>query len=62
MCWAYTKTAAAVSALFILVNSAYSLLGNLASTRWLTALALMLAVAVVIGGTAGFRTPLSSAS
>jgi hypothetical protein len=33
MRWARTKTAAAVSALFILVNSASGLLGNLASTR-----------------------------
>jgi hypothetical protein len=53
MRWARTKTAAAVSALFILVNSASGLLGNLASTKRLPALALMLAVAVVIGGTAG---------
>jgi uncharacterized membrane protein YfcA len=53
MRWARTKTAAAVSALFILVNSASGLLGNLASTRRLPPLALMLAVAVVVAGTAG---------
>jgi uncharacterized membrane protein YfcA len=53
MRWARTKIAAAVSALSILVNSASGLLGNLASTRRLPPLALMLAVAVVIGGSAG---------
>src|SRR5450759_1215575 len=53
MRWARTKTAAAVSALFILANSASGLLGNFAGTRRLPPLALMLAVAVVIGGTAG---------
>jgi len=51
--WARTKTAAAVSAFFILVNSASGLRGDLASTRRLPPLALMLAVAVVIGGSAG---------
>lgn len=53
MRWARTKTAAAVSALFILVNSASGLLGNFASTRQLPPLALTLVVAVLIGGTAG---------
>ena len=53
MRWARTKTAAAVSALFILVNSASGLLGNLASNRRLPPVALMLAAAVVIGGIAG---------
>jgi uncharacterized protein len=53
MRWALTKTAAAVSALFILVNSASGLLGNLASTRKLPPLALALALAVVVGGSAG---------
>lgn len=53
MRWARTKMAAAVSALFILVNSVSGLLGNLASTRRLPPLALMLAVAVTIGGSAG---------
>ena len=53
MRWARTKTAAAVSALFILVNSAAGLLGNVATTHRLPPVALMLAVAVVLGGTAG---------
>jgi len=53
MRWARTKTVAAVSALFILVNSASGLLGNFTSTRRLPPLALTLAVAVVIGGAAG---------
>ena len=53
MRWARTKTAAALSALFILVNSVAGLLGNLASTRHLPPLALTLAVTVVIGGTVG---------
>jgi uncharacterized protein len=53
MRWARTKTAAAVSALFILVNSAAGLLGNFASTRHLPPLALTLAVTVVVGGSAG---------
>ena len=53
MRWARTKTAAAVSALFILLNSASGLLGNLASTRQLPPLALALALAVVVGGSAG---------
>ena len=53
MRWARTKTAAAVSALFILVNSASGLLGNLTNTRHLPPIALTLAVTVVIGGSAG---------
>ena len=53
MRWARTKTAAAVSALFILVNSASGLLGSLATTHRLPPVALALAVAVIIGGTAG---------
>ena len=53
MRWARTKTAAAVSALFILVNSAAGLLGNVASTRQFPAFALVLAAAAVIGGAAG---------
>jgi uncharacterized membrane protein YfcA len=51
--WARTKTAAAVSALFILVNSISGLLGNLSSTKRYPAFALVLAVAAVAGGTAG---------
>jgi uncharacterized membrane protein YfcA len=53
MRWARTKPAAAVSALFILVNSSAGLLGNLASTKRFPAFALVLAVAAVTGGTAG---------
>ena len=53
MRWAKTRTAAAVSALFILVNSAAGLLGNLASTRQMPPVALTLAAAVLIGGSAG---------
>ncbi len=53
MRWAGTKTAAAVSALFILVNSAAGLLGNLKATRHFPGFAWPLAVAVVCGGAAG---------
>lgn len=53
MRWARTKTAAAVSALFILVNSISGLLGNFSSTHRLPSFALVLAIAAVIGGTAG---------
>ena len=52
MRWARTKTAAAVSALFILVNSVAGLLGNLASTRQFPSFALVLAAAAVVGGAA----------
>lgn len=51
--WATTKRAAAVSALFILVNSAAGLLGNLSATKQPPSFALVLAVAAVLGGTAG---------
>jgi uncharacterized membrane protein YfcA len=51
--WARAKNAAAVSALFILVNSTSGLLGNLSSTRYFPVFALALAVAAIIGGTAG---------
>ncbi len=51
--WARAKTAAAVSALFILVNSISGLLGNLSSTKRFPEFAVVLAVAVVIGGSAG---------
>ena len=53
MRWARTKTAAAVSALFILVNSASGLLGNLSSTKHFPSFAIILAVAAVVGGSAG---------
>jgi uncharacterized membrane protein YfcA len=51
--WARAKTAAAVSALFILVNSASGLLGNFSSTKLFPSFAVVLAIAAVIGGTAG---------
>ena len=53
MRWARTKTAAAVSALFILVNSISGLLGNVSSTRQLPYFALPLVFAAVAGGSAG---------
>jgi uncharacterized membrane protein YfcA len=53
MRWARTKPAAAVSALFILVNSVSGLLGNLSSTQRFPSFAIILAVAAVVGGTAG---------
>lgn len=56
MRWSRVKTAAAVSALFILVNSAAGLLGNLSSIGSLEnypSFALIIAAAAVIGGTAG---------
>ena len=51
--WARTKTAAAVSALFILVNSAAGLVGNFASTTHLPTCAPVLAVSAVLGGAVG---------
>ena len=53
MHWARTKTASAVSALFILVNSISGLLGNLSATRTFPSFALILAVAAVLGGAVG---------
>lgn len=53
MRWATAKPAAAVSALFILLNSAAGLLGNLASTQEFPAFALVLAAAAGIGGSIG---------
>ncbi len=53
MRWAKTKNAAAVSALFILVNSISSLLGNLSNNRPFPDFAIPLAAAAIIGGTAG---------
>jgi uncharacterized membrane protein YfcA len=53
MRWARAKSAAAVSALFILVNSAAGLLGNFSSTKRFPSFAIALAVAAVAGGTAG---------
>ena len=51
--WARAKSAAAVSALFILFNSAAGLVGNLSSTKRFPSFALTLAVAAIAGGTAG---------
>lgn len=51
--WAKVKTAAAVSAVFILANSISGLMGNFASTQNLPAVAIPLGVAAIIGGTAG---------
>src|SRR5207253_10969049 len=53
MRWAKTKTASAVSALFILVNSISGLLGNISGTRRLPLFALPLVVAAVTGGAVG---------
>ncbi len=53
MRWATIKTAAAVSAVFILVNSISGLLGNISSTKQLPWLALPLAIAAVTGGAIG---------
>jgi uncharacterized protein len=51
--WARTKSAAAVSALFILVNSIAGLVGYFSSGQPVPAFAWVLAVSAVIGGTAG---------
>jgi len=53
MRWARTRNAAAASAVFILVNSIAGLLGNLSATSKIPQLALPLALAAVVGGTAG---------
>jgi uncharacterized membrane protein YfcA len=53
MRWARAKSAAAVSALFILVNSAAGLLGNISSTKRFPSFAIALAIAAIAGGTAG---------
>lgn len=51
--WSPTRTAAAVSALFILGNSAAGLAGNISAAQSVPLLALPLAVAVVAGGALG---------
>jgi uncharacterized membrane protein YfcA len=53
MHWARTKTASAVSALFILVNSMAGLLGNLSATREFPKFALPLVAAALVGGGVG---------
>ena len=51
--WASAKPAAAVSAFFILVNSASGLLGNISSTKLFPSYAIVLAIGAMVGGTAG---------
>jgi uncharacterized membrane protein YfcA len=53
MRWARTRTASAVSALFILVNSIAGLSGNLGATRTFPDFVLPLAAAAVAGGVVG---------
>ena len=53
MRWARTQTAAAVSALFILVNSCAGLAGNIVATSQLPVFALPLAAAALVGGAFG---------
>jgi uncharacterized membrane protein YfcA len=53
MKWARTKTVAAVSAMFILVNSVAGLAGNIGSTRRFPVFALVLLAAAIIAGAAG---------
>jgi uncharacterized membrane protein YfcA len=53
MRWAPAKQAAAVSALFILVNSIAGLAGNWASTRSLPSFAWILLIAAGVGGVLG---------
>lgn len=53
MHWARTKSAAAVSAPFILLNSASGLAGNFTATKSFPAFAWGLVAAVVVGGTIG---------
>ncbi len=51
--WARVKTAAAVSALFILCNSVAGLAGNIGSTKQFPTFALVLVAAAAVGGTVG---------
>jgi hypothetical protein len=53
MGWARAKAAAAVSAPFILLNSASGLLGNLSATKTFPAFAVVLLVAALAGGSIG---------
>ena len=53
MHWAKAKPAAAVSALFILLNSISGLAGNMSSTRQFPTFALVLVAAAGIGGVVG---------
>lgn len=51
--WSKTKTASAVSALFILVNSIAGLLGNITSTKQLPLFTVPVVIAALVGGAAG---------
>jgi len=51
--WARTKTASAVSAFFILANSISGLAGSVAATNELPSFAIPMALAALLGGTAG---------
>lgn len=51
--WARTKTAAATSALFILLNSSAGLLGNVSATQTFPRFGLSLLVAAAVGGVIG---------
>jgi uncharacterized membrane protein YfcA len=51
--WAYIRQAAAVSALFILVNSIAGLVGYFTKVHSIPSLGFILAAAAVIGGTVG---------
>ena len=51
--WAKTKTAAAISALFILVNSIAGLAGNYLKTQDLPVVSLSFAIAALLGGVFG---------
>ena len=53
MRWATVKNAAAVSAVFILLNSISGLLGNISATKSIPTFILPLGVAVVFGGAIG---------
>jgi uncharacterized membrane protein YfcA len=53
MRWARTKSASAVSALFILLNSASGLAGNFSATKSFPTFAWALVLAAVIGGSIG---------
>lgn len=53
MRWATTKNAAAVSAVFILLNSISGLLGNISATKNIPKFILPLGVAVIVGGVLG---------
>lgn len=53
MRWATTKTAAATSVVFILVNSIAGLLGNVTATRAIPSFAFVLLIAALAGGSVG---------